>query len=437
MRRATRAALAGLSALLLYGAGPAPPLAKPNCLFILVDQQRRDGVGAYKSDSKVKTPHLDAMIAGGILFNRAYTAQPVCAPNRGSIFSGLFPFNHGVRENTWDLSPDVKLTPHYLKESGYVSAYFGKWHLGDPARKAFDVVPPYPGDGRGSGHYYKVDGKKVYQTEVLSDDVISFIRKNRAAPFFAVFSMYPPHPPYSVPEKYEDAYRDVYPEDKARRKYYAMCTAVDAAVGKVLAALKELELEDNTLVVYTTEHGHFFKQRWNNHSKRLCYDVSARIPLLMRFPGVIPAGQRSDMLINSVDLTPTLLGLLGRKSPRLDGLDLSAQIKGGSRDFPEYTAMVNVPFINKRKKPHQPMLEKGEERAIVHDRFKLILSTTRAPELYDLTGDPGETNNLWETRRESKAVGRMKTHLGEWAARTGDKLAPKLIRKHLQAGNEK
>ena len=161
-----------LPALLLFGAAPAPEKAKPNCLFILVDQQRQDGVGAYVSDSKVETPHLDAMAAGGILFNRAYTAQPVCAPNRGSIFSGLYPFNHGVRENTWDLNPEVKLTPHYLKKAGYTSGYFGKWHLGDPARKAFDVMPDYPGDGRGKGHYYTVDGKQVYQTEVLSKDVM-------------------------------------------------------------------------------------------------------------------------------------------------------------------------------------------------------------------------------------------------------------------------
>ena len=414
----------------LYGAVPAPERVKPNCLFILVDQQRQDGVGAYVSDSKVKTPHLDAMAAEGILFNRAYTAQPVCAPNRGSIFSGLMPFNHGVRENTWDLNPKVKLTPHYLKKAGYISGYFGKWHLGDPARKAFDVMPDYPNDGRGKRHYYTINGKKVYQTEVLSKDVIDFMRKNQETPFFAVLSMYPPHTSYSVPARYEKMYQDDYPDDKSRRRYYAMCTAVDDAVGRVLTALKKLDLDKNTLVIYTSEHGHYFDKRWNNHHKRLCYDVSARIPLLMRYPGIIPAGQRSEMLINSGDLTPTLLGLMGHDVPKVDGLNFSAQIRGESKEFPAYTVMVNVPFINKKEKPNQPMIEKGEERAIVHDRYKLILSTVRDPELYDLTADPGETSNLWNSQNRS-AVGRMRTHLSEWADRTGDTLAPKLIQKHL------
>ena len=257
------------------------------------------------------------------------------------------------------------------------------------------------------------------------------MRKNRETPFFAVLSMYPPHGPYSVPARYEEMYQDVYPDDKSRRRYYAMCSAVDDAVGRVLTALKKLDLEKDTLVIYTTEHGHYFDKRWNNHQKRLCYDVSARIPLLMRFPGVIPAGQRSEMLINSGDLTPTLMGLLGNEVPEVDGLNLSAQIRGESKEFPAYTAMVNVPFINKKKRPHQPRVEKGEERAIVYDRYKLILSTVRAPEMYDLTADPGERSSIWKSPDSYEAVGRMRTHFIEWAERTGDTLAPELIRKYL------
>ena len=418
--------------LCLVGCALAPERSaepEPNILFILVDQQRRDGIGAYGTDSRVITPRLDGLASEGILFNRAYTAQPVCAPNRGSIFSGLYPFNHGCRENTWDLDTKVKLTPDYLRDKGYTSGYFGKWHLGDPARDTFDVMPEYPNDGRGKKHYYVINGEKVYQTVVLSRDVVGFIRKNREKPFFAVLSIYPPHTSYSVPNKYEEMYRKIYPDDSSRRKYYAMCTAVDDAAGRVLDALKEMKLEKNTLVIYTTEHGHYFDKRWNKHHKRLCYDVSANIPMIMRFPGVIPAGQKSDMLINSVDLTPTMLGLLGHDQPRLDGRDLSEQVSGKSRNFPAYTAMVNFPYINKKKSPHQPMLEKGEERALVQGNFKLILSTVRSPELYDLSADPGERDNLWEARKDSKTVGRMKRALTDWAERTGDKLAPTLLKK--------
>ena len=400
---------------------------RTNVLFILVDQQRQDGIGAYGLQT-VKTPHLDKLAKAGAIFTRAYTAQPLCSPNRASLFSGLYPFNHGVRENTWELAKEIKLLPQYLKEYGYKSAYFGKWHLGDKARQAFDTFPNYPNDGRGTAHYYERDGKRVYQTEVLSNDAIAFIREHKAHPFLAVVSMYPPHPPYSVPEKYEALFEDIFPEDEARRKYYAMGTAIDDTVGKMLKALQELGLDENTLVLYTTEHGHFFEQRWNQHNKRAAYDEAARIPLLMKYPEKIPAGQINDLLFNSVDLTPTLLGLLGIPvTKQLDGHDWSNTIAGLSGFKPGYTAFINVPYIDKQSKPYRPMLEKGEERIIVYKDWKLILSTVRPPELYHLASDPEEKTNIWQLMRATPLMAELKTHFAKWANRTNDELTPELL----------
>lgn len=400
---------------------------RPNLLFILTDQHRRDGVGCYGKPG-VKTPNLDRLASGGIRFDRAYTAQPVCSPNRASILSGLYPQNHGVRENTWDMDSSIRILPDLMRETGYRTGYFGKWHLGDPARDAWEVMPAYPKDGRGNGHYYEVDGKPVYQTEVLAFDAIDFMGADPDKPFCCFASFYPPHPPYSVPEHYEGMYADQYPEDDQRRKYYAMCTAVDDAVGRLLASLDEQGVADDTLVVFTTEHGHHFDHRWNDHSKRLCYDISARIPMLMRFPGVIPTGQQSENLICSVDLYQTMTSLLGLSAGEgLDGWDLSDQIRGKTDEGRASLVMVNVPFIDKNGRPHQPDLVKGEERCVVQGDWKLILSTVREPELYHLPSDPGERMNRWSDSKDSENVRRLKGELRQWGEKSRDRLTSELL----------
>jgi arylsulfatase A-like enzyme len=399
----------------------------PNLLFILTDQHRRDGVGSYGLID-VQTPNIDRIASEGIRFNRAYTAQPVCAPNRAAIMSGLYPHNSGVRENTWNMDPDIRILPDLLKENDYRTGYFGKWHLGDPARDSWDVMPIYPGDGRGNNHYFEIDGEQVYQTEVITPDVIDFMNADSEQSFCVFASYYPPHPPYSVPEKYEAIYKDQYPEDEERRKYYAMCTAVDDTVGELLNSLEEQGVADNTLVVFTTEHGHHFDHRWNDHNKRLCYDIAARIPMLMRFPEVIPAGQESEALISSVDLNPTLLSLLGLSYDEgLDGLNLSNQITKRTDKGRANLVMVNVPFIDKSGSPNQPELSKGEERCVIKGDWKLILSTVRVPELYHLPSDPAETNNRWADSKETESVSELKAALEAWGKRTRDSLTPKLL----------
>lgn len=401
--------------------------AKPNLLFILTDQHRRDGVGAYGL-TEVKTPNLDRIANEGIRFNRAYTAQPVCAPNRAAIMSGLYPHNHGVLENTWPMETDLRILPDLFQENGYRTGYFGKWHLGDPARDAWEEMPIYPGDGRGDKHYFKVDGKMVYQTEVITPDVIEFMTKDSEQPFCAFASYYPPHPPYSVPENYEALYSQAYPEDENRRKYYAMCTAIDDVVGQLLKALDDHNMTDNTLVVFTTEHGHNFEHRWNEHDKRLCYDTSAHIPMMMRFPGTIKAGQISEALISSIDLFPTMTNLMGLVAgPGLDGVNLGNQISGRTEKGRGSLVMVNIPFIDKSGSPHQPDLEKGEERCVISGEWKLILSTVREPELYHLPSDPNEVNNLWADSKDTVTVADLTLALHYWGKRTKDPLTEILL----------
>jgi len=297
----------------------------------------------------------------------------------------------------------------------------------NPPNLLFILTDQHRADGVGAY------GKKGIQTEVLTADAIEFIKSSKR-PFYGVVSYYPPHPPYSVPRQFEKMYEDLYPEDERRRKYYAMCTAIDESVGRLLKTLEEEGISEQTLVVFTTEHGHHFNFAYNNHEKRTCYDEAARIPLLMRFPGVIPPGQVSNALINSVDLYPTLSALLGfTVQDKIDGLNQSEFIRQRASITRDYLVIENVPFIDKTTKPHRPAYEKGVERCIVTDQWKLILSTLRKPELYRRGGDdPEENNNLWEQFRDLDEVRRLKSHLRSWSIKTNDPLTHSLIHSWLE-----
>jgi len=401
----------------LFAAETTESPDKPNILFLLTDQHRWDCVGAYGARD-VHTPNLDRIARQGIRFDRHYAAQPVCSPNRAAIITGTYPHTNGVYENKVPLPKDSIALPEILAPRGYDCGYFGKWHLG--RRDAFETMPEYPHDGRGSNHYFGKGKDKRYAADVITDDALAFLKKNRDRPFYLYVSVYPPHPPYSVPPGYEDRYADV--RSREERIYMAMCTKVDEQFGRLLDALDEIGKTENTLVIFTSEHGHYFEHRWNRHNKRLCYDTAARIPLLMRMPGVIPPGQTTDGLINSVDLMPTMLALIGEPIPgHVEGKDLSNLARGKTDTGREYAFIENIPYPFNR--------EKGEERCVMDAQWKLILNTRRPPELINYRQDPEEKTNHYPKMADAPVVERLVSELARWAERTDDKLAPKLIAK--------
>lgn len=433
LRQRARSALFVLAMMAGHFLSGTALAAPPNLLFILTDQHRQDGVGAY-GKSPVRTPNLDRLAGEGVRFNRSYTAQPVCSPNRASILTGLYPHAHGVLENTWSLTPRIPTLAKFLKAHGYATGYFGKWHLGPKEPHGFDISPNYPSDGRGNLHFFMVDGERRYSTDVKTDDVIAFLKENRSVPFYAYISYYPPHPPYSVPPGYAESYRKEFPDNERQRIYYGMCTKVDEQIGRLLKTLEELGLADNTLVAFTSEHGHFFSERWNQHAKRLCYDTAAMVPLLMRMPGVIPGKQVTSELISAVDLVPTLLGLMGHPvPPGLHGDDLSGLARGRSQGR-DAACIVNFPYLTRGRVPGSYSSEpdwRHEERAVINrDGWKLILSTTRQPELYHVPTDPGEEKNRYGITQSADVTEQLGAHLYKWAVRTGDNLAPRLLDRH-------
>ena len=417
--------LAGLCSVLVTpdGALSAEAQARElNILFILSDQYRWDCVGAAGKRS-VHTPHLDRLAKEGTLFNRAYTAQPVCSPNRASIVTGLYPHSAGVQDNCTgggdgerSLPKSSRTMSEMLAPAGFDCGYFGKWHLG--RRDAFKTFPEYPSDGRGDNHYFGKGDTRRYGVDVITEDAIAFLRRERSQPFYVYVSFYPPHPPFSVPPEYLERYQDV--GNQEERTYYAMCTKIDEKVGDLLKAVDDLGIANRTLVVFTSDHGHNFVRRWNDHQKRLCYDSAARVPLLMRWPGAIRSGRVTDGLISSVDLTPTILGLAGQPIPAgLQGQDLSTLARGQTDKGRDCVFIENVPY------PFKP--DKGEERCVFDGRWKLILSSRRAPELYDLKSDADEVTNHWEKMAASEPATRLVRLLAAWAHETKDELAPHLI----------
>lgn len=394
----------------------APAGIAPNILFILSDQYRWDCVGA-SGNRDIHTPNLDRLAREGMMLNRFYVAQPVCSPTRASILTGLYPHSAGVSENNTPLPKSSRTLAEILTPAGYDCGYFGKWHL--VRRDAFPTFPEYPSDGRGSNHYFGKGADKRYGVDAITDDAIAFIRKPRNGPFYVYVSYYPPHPPFSVPTEYEKRYERI--ADRDKRIYHAMCTKVDEAVGRLLKALDDAAVANNTLVVFNSDHGHNFEYRWNKHYKRLCYDSSARVPLIARMPGVIPAGRRSDALASSVDLVPTMLSLVGRPIPAgLQGRDLSDLLRGRTDHGRDHVFIENVPF------PFAT--DKGVERCVLDGRWKLILNTHRPPELYEYKADPAEVDNLWEARKNEPFVADLLEQLARWAADTRDEVAPRLIK---------
>lgn len=386
-----------------------------NLLLILSDQHRYDCVGA-NGNSRIHTPHLDRLAAAGARFERAYVAQPVCSPNRAALLTGLYPHSSGVWENNVPLPPASLALSELLRPRGYDCGYFGKWHLG--RRNAFETIPEYPNDGRGHQHYFGEGPSRRYSADVLTEDALAFLEKKRSAPFFACVSFYPPHPPYSVPQAYRRPYASL--RDEEVRTYYAMVTKVDEQIGLLLDRLQALELERRTLVVFTSEHGHYFRPRWNQHAKRLCYDTAARVPLILRMPGEVPSGLSFQGLFSAVDLTPTVLGLLGaRQEGGFQGRDLSRSLKEGKQAGREYFFMENIPF------PFRP--EQGMERCVGDEEWKLILSTHRPPELLAYREDPEEVRNRYGEMKFSPALQRLLEALREWGRQTHDGLSLQLM----------
>ena len=297
----------------------------PNLLFIMTDQQRFDALGA-EGNKYMHTPNLDKLSKAGVRFDRTYCAQAVCSPSRASILSGLYPHAHKVQDNIYGID-DVTSNPKYnmeltwpllMQRAGYHTAWIGKWHLGKKGPKCFDE---WHGFNSLLSHWMGERYASDYRSDVETDKGLDFLTRNRNRPFVLCQSFYPPHTPYTAPKKYWKYYDDT---PLQPMEYYAACSDIDMNVGRLLKRLDDLDLVDDTLIIFTSDHGDHFGKRPGGSKKRGAYDDCARIPLIVRYPDLFRGGGVRNELISNVDLMPTILDIAGLSVP--DGLHGSSLI---------------------------------------------------------------------------------------------------------------
>lgn len=423
---------------------------RPNILVVIADQWRKQAFG-FAGDPNVKTPNFDALAKVSVQCINAISGMPVCSPTRASYLTGQRPLTHGVFINDVPLDPNAVTIGKVLNAAGYDTGFIGKWHVDGHGRLSF--IPPerrqgfdywkvcecthnytdsiFYGDSPEKAHWSGYDA--IDQTH----DAMQYLRAHAKSdkPFVLFMAWGPPHDPYlTAPEKYRAMYnpqtvtlRANVPEamvDYTRKNiagYYAHCTALDDCLGELRNTLKETGLEENTLLVFTADHGDMLGSQ-GMIKKQKPYDESARIPLLFHWPrGLGDKPLELDAPTNSEDLMPTLLGLCGVAIPKtVEGLDYSKYLHGGSNPGDGATViMCAAPFgeYDRRKG--------GKEyRGVRTTRYTYVRDLNGPWLLFDNKEDPLQVHNLVGDAGHATLQAEMEALLQRKLRERGDEFLP-------------
>jgi arylsulfatase A-like enzyme len=427
-------------------------------VLIMTDNHGAWSLGCY-GNPDIKTPHIDRLAAEGTLFTRCYANNAVCSPTRATFLTGLMPCQHGVHRYLGargaQIGPDAYNTlaefdtlPSLLANAGYTCGLSGKWHLGGNLHPqegfGFWVTKPH-GHSRGFYDQEVIENGEIrtepaYLTDYWTDRAIEFIQANRSRPFF-LFLAY--NGPYglgtAMHEPIRNRHRETYAEQtlpsfprlpahpwnhnyggrigelQSIRKYAAEVSGIDDGVGEVMAALKRLDLDRNTLVVFTADQGmsggHSGFWGMGDHTRPLtAFDWTTHIPLIFHYPGNVPRGRRVDLLVSNVDFMPTMLDFLGleptgRTPPVSPGRNFAPLLRG--KEIEHWDNTVFYEFEN--------------VRAIRTHRWKYIERFRQSPhELYDLKADPAELKNLVDKPEHAAVQRDMARQLHAYFDRVAD-----------------
>ncbi len=451
-----------LAALLLSNSSATadkPP--RPNVILMMADDLGWGDVQCFNAESPIKTPNLDAMAAGGMKFNRFYAAAPVCSPTRGSCLTGRHPFRYGIYNANAGHMREAELTlAELLKEHGYATGHFGKWHLGTltktvrdsnrggktgathyapPTAHGFDVyfsteakVPTYDPmwkpaeDAKKIGWDYleDLDSAVAYNTRywntagepatenlrgddsrVIMDRVVPFVEqaKRDGQPFFAVVWFHAPHLPVVAGPKHAAMYAEY---DTHARNYYGCITALDEQVGRLRAKLRSLEVAENTMVWFCSDNGPEGTAGNMPGSaahlrgrKRSLHEGGIRVPGILEWPSTVKPGSQTDFPAVTSDYLPTIVDALGAKfsdERPRDGISLLSLLAGEQ---------------NERKSPIG--FQSAKQCALIADRFKLHSKDRGATwQLFDLQADPSEATDV--AAKFPVVVEKMAQTFDEW-----------------------
>ena len=407
---------------------------KPNIIFLLADDLGWTGLNCFGSDL-YETPNLDRLAETGMKFTNAYSACTVCSPSRASIMTGMYPariqltdFIAGqnrpyaklnIPQWTTGLNHSYVTIAEALRDDGYQTAHVGKWHLHHagrnendygPTKHGFDVDIAKPKGTRGyrlqRGGNPNGESKSEYLTDYLTDQALAFIDEARESPFFLYFAYHVPHTPIDGRDDLVAKYREMIRDDAVHKnpKYAAMVASMDMSVGRLLKRLERHGIDDNTLVIFTSDNGGL-TQRYGKHDgftdnsplrrgKGSAYEGGVRVPAIIRWPGITSPGSQCDTPVSTIDYYPTLLEVAqctGSKDHNqdIDGLSLVPLLRNPANSlsrslfwhYPHYHAGGDSPY-----------------GAIRSGSWRLIeFFENDALELYQLDTDPGEQKNLVET----------------------------------------
>ena len=421
------------------GAGSSAAERRPNVLFILADQWRAQALPTA-GNKDIRVPNLDGLALEGMQFNRAYAADPLCTPSRAALATGRFPHACGVPRDDIRLPLNWSTLSSQMKDAGYRTGYVGEWRLdgsetpgyvpSGPRRRGFDYWAAFNRGNRFFESVYFRDRPEPirapgFEPDYQTDLATEFIEQNRQNPFFLFLSWGPPRPPRNPPARMAQAYAadriqlranvPVEIEQRVRNEYadyYAMGTALDQDLGRLLNVLDRNSLAADTLVVFTSDHGDMLGSH-GLEDKNAPYEESARIPLLIRYPKLIKAGvRRDDLMVSNVDLMPTLLALCGTPVPEtVQGRDLSAVIVKGEGGGQESI------FAEGK------LGSADEWRMVVRGLDKLVLDARlEVTHLYNLGQDPMEMENLAHEPSQELKRDELRALLKEWMRRTEDRM---------------
>ncbi|MCW2119039.1 sulfatase [Flavobacterium sp. 7A] len=414
--------------------------SKPNVVFLLVDDLGWGDFGCYGSQF-YETPNIDKLASQGMLFNNAYAACTVCSPSRAAILTGCYPARlhltdwiAGHKRPYDKLSvPDWKMKidherivlPEAMKEGGYTTAFFGKWHLMPEGQADFDQHYPTNhgfdtnvggrdwGQPKGPGKYFSPfdmpnlsDGKPGdYLTNRLTDAAVDFLDKTKKdKPFLLYFSYYTLHGPLMAPPELVEKYKKKVANFKNPNDEFlnfaraGMVESLDKSVGRIMDKLKELRIEDNTIIILTGDNGGDNPKTTGGLKgyKGLSYEGGVREPFMVKWNNKIKAGTRSDELVIGTDIYPTILDMVGlplRPESHQDGISILSVLTGKTKKLGRDVLFWHYPHYH-RTNPYG---------AVRHGDWKLIeFYEDGTLELYNLKTDPKEITNL-ATKEKSKA----------------------------------
>lgn len=442
---------------------------KPNLIYVFADQLRYSSVG-FNGDERAKTPNIDALSRECEIMDNAVSGHPVCAPYRASLFTGKYTTSTGMVINEIRLNPNHRCFAHILNENGYETSYIGKWHLyaaklGDHFNTDNSFIPQGKDrlgfDGYFAAYnfhhryyspyaYYHLNSpEKIfcgkYEPDEQTDMAINRIKEHKRSgrPFALFLSIGTPHDPWkkeNVPEQYYNLFKNTdFPNppnyrrfndlhadawarfmpgrrrelEENRRVYYSMVANLDMNIGRLRQAIKDEGLEDNTIFVFTSDHGEMFGAQ-GRHAKNIFYDEAVRVPFLIRWGSRLPK-LINKTCFNTVDIMPTLLSIMGLPVPSdTEGTDISASILSGGFANNNALLMGTGPTA---------IYGSGYEwRGLRTERYTYAVYRLDKKEfLFDNLNDPYQKNNLARNAEYKAVLEELKAEMYEKMERAGDK----------------